>query len=81
MLSPLILIPGYPSRFDNIILLQREKRSGDNTQFCLTPHFTFLDDMISSFTGIAVVCSQYMFFIADRSFPSTFKCVSCAIIQ
>ena len=47
----------------------------------MTPHFIFFYELISPSTCIAAVCSQYMFLITQRSFPSIFNCLSCLIIS
>ena len=41
----------------------------------------FFYELISPSTCIAAVCSQYMFLITHRSFPSILNCVSCLIIS
>ena len=47
---------------------------------CYTTLYFFYE-LISPSTCIAAVCSQYMFLITHRSFPSIFNCVSCLIIS
>ena len=48
---------------------------------CVTPYFIFFYELISLSTCIAADCSQCMFLITHRSFPSLFNCVSCLIIS
>ena len=80
-LCPPTRIPGCPSMFRMIISLYRENRSGESTHPCLTPLFIFWNALISPSTRIAAVCSQYIFLMILRSFPSIFNFVSSFIIS
>ena len=64
----------------NNIIVGREKAWGKHTSLCDTTLYFFYE-LISPSTCIAAVCSQYMFLITQRSFPSIFNCVSCLIIS
>ena len=64
----------------NNIIVGREKVWAKHTSLCDTTLYFFYE-LISPSTCIAAVCSQYMFLITQRSFPSIFNCVSCLIIS